>query len=68
MALITIGVIPMPDHQRAAGVVESAQRSGVFFAVDGFVETAHVHAGDRVRKGDHVRTTTGDENAEAFHC
>jgi putative peptide zinc metalloprotease protein len=52
VGLIVLGVIPMPDHRRAAGVVESAQRSGIFFGSDGFVTAVHKRLGDRVGKGE----------------
>src|SRR3954464_1456570 len=54
--LVLLGIIPMPDHRRAYGVVESVQRSGVFFGSDGFIATAHAHVGDRVRAGDPIVT------------
>ena len=61
LAAILVGVIPMPDHQRASGVIESEARSGVFFVADGFVEMAHVRVGDRVRKGDTIVTCESAE-------
>ncbi len=56
LAILLVGVIPMPDRRRAVGVVESAARSGVFFAADGFVEVAHVKPGDFVKAGDPIVT------------
>lgn len=55
MALVVIvglGAVPAPDHRRASGVVESAQRSGVFAAADGFIDEARVAPGDAVSAGD----------------
>ena len=54
LGLVAVGLIPAPDNRRAVGVVESAQRSGVFFNVDGFVEAAFVRPGDRVKEGDPI--------------
>ncbi|MBL8757527.1 MAG: PqqD family peptide modification chaperone [Phycisphaerae bacterium] len=48
--LLLIGAVPLPDWRRGGGVVESAAHTGVFFATDGFVETALVRPGDRVVK------------------
>jgi putative peptide zinc metalloprotease protein len=49
---VVFGMIPVPDHRRAAGVVESVQHSGIFFGVDGFIESAPKRLGDEVKKGD----------------
>ena len=54
--LVLVGAIPMPDHRRATGVVESLSRSGVFFATDGFVTEAHVRPGQTVHAGDPIVT------------
>ncbi len=54
--IVLIGFIPMPDHRRAVGVVESLSRSGVFLKSDGFVAEAHVHPGARVSAGDPLVT------------
>lgn len=51
-----IGLVPMPDHRRADGVVASEERTGVYFGVDGFVETAHKRPGDFVKKGEAIVT------------
>jgi putative peptide zinc metalloprotease protein len=61
LAMIVAGVfllggVPVPEHRRAPGVVESEQRSGVFFGVDGFVEVVHRRIGDRVSQGDPILT------------
>jgi putative peptide zinc metalloprotease protein len=54
VALFTVvfGIIPLPDHRRASGVVESLQRNGIYFSVDAFIESAHKRLGDEVKKGD----------------
>lgn len=52
--LLLLGAVPAPDHRRAAGVVESQARSGVFFAAEGFVSEVHASAGDRVRAGEPI--------------
>lgn len=62
LTAISIGVIPIPDHERASGVVESVTReNGVHFNTDGFVEVAHVRPGDRVRAGDPIVTCASVE-------
>ena len=60
-SLLVIGAVPMPDHRRASGVVESRLSSGLFFGTDGFVKTAHVRTGDRVKTGDPVVTLESKE-------
>ncbi|MEM1330863.1 MAG: PqqD family peptide modification chaperone [Planctomycetota bacterium] len=50
--LLAIGVIPMPDRRRAAGVVESVQKTPLFVATDGFIASASVRPGDRVERGE----------------
>lgn len=54
--LVLIGVVPMPDHRKAAAVVESVSSKGVYFGTDGFIVTAHVRVGDRVKAGDPIVT------------
>lgn len=66
LGLLAIGVIPAPDHRRAVGVVESADRTGVFMGANGFVRVAHVRAGDRVRAGDPIVTCESPELASAL--
>ena len=56
-----LGMIPLPDHRRASGVVESVEDPGVFFGTAGFVETAHVGVGDFVREGDPLVTCSNDQ-------
>lgn len=59
--LMAVGVAPFPDHRRASGVVQSAQRTGVYFTTDGRIMKAHVRAGDRVKAGDPIVTEEGGE-------
>lgn len=54
--LVVLGVIPMPDRRFGAGVIESAQRTGVYAQVDGFVLQAHVRPGQSVRAGEPIVT------------
>ncbi len=51
-----IGLIPMPDHRRADGVVTSDARTAVFFGVAGLVEAVHKRPGERVEKDEPIVT------------
>lgn len=59
--LLLTGILPMPDHRRAWGVVESTQRTGVYFGTDGFIEVVHKRAGDAVVKGEPIVTLTSKD-------
>lgn len=61
IVLGSVGLIPWPDHRRGIGVVESVQKSGVFFGVEGFVARVHVRPGDAVAAGDPIVTLTSPE-------
>jgi putative peptide zinc metalloprotease protein len=61
LALVLVGEIPFPDHRRGVGVVESENRTGVYFGADGFIEEAHVLPGQLVRKGDPIVTLRNEE-------
>ncbi len=61
VGVLAIGALPMPDNRRGSGVIESDQRTGVHFAVDGFVERVSVRAGDLVQAGDVLIECTSDE-------
>lgn len=61
VAAVLLGAVPMPDHRRASGVVESLHRSGVFFGTDGFVVRAHARPGDAVKAGDPIVTCESPE-------
>jgi putative peptide zinc metalloprotease protein len=52
--VVLLGMIPFPDHRLAWGVVESEQRSGVYFGVAGFVVEAPARSGDTVEEGDPI--------------
>ncbi|HZW09678.1 MAG TPA: PqqD family peptide modification chaperone [Phycisphaerales bacterium] len=58
LGLGLVGLVPFEDHRRATGVIESVEDTGVFFATAGFVERAHVSAGDLVREGEPILTCT----------
>ena len=55
-AVVLFGMIPFPDHRYAWGVVESENRSGVYFGVAGFVTEVHARPGDEVLKGEAILT------------
>jgi putative peptide zinc metalloprotease protein len=59
--VLFLGVLPLPDSRRASGVVESEQRSGVFFGADGFVVAAHKRLGEHVKAGDVILECRSDE-------
>jgi len=52
LTLALVGWVPMPDRRRANGVVEAAQRSGVFAPYQGFITHAPARGGQRVRAGE----------------
>jgi putative peptide zinc metalloprotease protein len=58
--ILLLGAVPMPDHRRASGVMESLSRSGVFFQADGFVAQVHKVPGERVVAGDPIVTCVSD--------
>lgn len=55
-SVLIVGVIPLPDHRRAEGVVESASTSGVFAGAQGAISAVHVRSGQHVNKGDPIVT------------
>ncbi len=61
--LLLIGAIPMPDHRRAVGIIESTAQSGVYFKTDGFVREIHVRPGESVKAGDLIVTLQSDRLA-----
>jgi putative peptide zinc metalloprotease protein len=61
LGLALVGAVPMPDHRRGVGVVESEARSGIFFGTDGFVEQVHVRPGQAVKAGDPIVTLRNEE-------
>ena len=61
VSVVLIGAVPMPDHRRAVGVIESKKQAGVFFKVDAFVKEVHVQAGQRVKTGDPILTCESDQ-------
>ncbi len=56
LAWVGLGMVRAPDHRRASGVVESVNRSGVFFGTNGTVATVHKRLGERVRAGEVIVT------------
>lgn len=52
IVVLLLGAVPAPDRRRVSGVVESDERTGVYFDVDGFVTRALVKPGQAVRAGD----------------
>jgi putative peptide zinc metalloprotease protein len=61
LLLVGVGMIPAPDRRRASGVVVSLTDPGVFCLTDGFIDRAHVRAGDWVKQGDPVVTLKNEE-------
>jgi putative peptide zinc metalloprotease protein len=64
LGVVMVGVVPMPDHRRAVGVVESERRSGVFIKAEGFVLRADHRSGDFVKAGDPILTCESDRLKE----
>lgn len=62
--LFIVGAVPMPDHRRAMGVVESVSQTGVYFGAEGFVDKVHVRPGQRVEAGEPI-VTCRSERLEA---
>jgi putative peptide zinc metalloprotease protein len=52
VVMIAIGVIPVEQHRRAQGVIESEHRADVSMLTAGIVEQVLVENGEFVRKGD----------------
>lgn len=59
--ILLVGVIPLPDHRRTDGVVESGTRAGVFAGSQGTIEKVHVRSGERVKQGDPLLTLSFPE-------
>ncbi|MFO0830875.1 MAG: PqqD family peptide modification chaperone [Phycisphaerales bacterium] len=55
-AVLIFGVIPLPDHRRADGVVESTTTSGVFAGAQGTITQVHARTGQHVKQGDPIAT------------
>ncbi len=49
--LLTFGWVPWPQHRRAMGVVEAAERAELIVQTDGFVTAVHAEPGDFVQAG-----------------
>jgi putative peptide zinc metalloprotease protein len=52
--LSLVGLIPMPDHRRAAGVVSSEEKTGVFVGTSGFVMEVYKRPGEFVKAGEPI--------------
>ena len=61
LAAVLLGLIPAPDWRRARGVVDSQNRTGVYFGTDGFVQAVHVRPGDTVTAGQPLVTLSSPE-------
>jgi putative peptide zinc metalloprotease protein len=64
VVVVGIGLIPAPDYRRAQGIVESVNRTGVYFDVDGFVAEVHKRPGDTVEASEPIVTLENREIAE----
>ncbi len=64
--LVGIGVIPMPDHRRTVGVVESEKRVDIAIQTDGFVTDVLVEAGQPVH-ADQVLLVADNPDLRAQH-
>ncbi len=61
LGVVLLGLIPAPDSRRGVGVVESAARTGVFAAQDGFLARVVALPGTRVEEGDAIVVLENDE-------
>lgn len=61
LAGVLVGAVPMPDHRRAAAVIESRQASGVFAGSDGFVVEVVVSPGQFVHAGETIARAENPE-------
>lgn len=52
LVLGLVGAVPVRDHRRAVGVVESAQRTELAIKSDGFIREVLVESGQFVRSGE----------------
>ncbi|HYE03148.1 MAG TPA: PqqD family peptide modification chaperone [Phycisphaerales bacterium] len=59
--VLLLGVIPMPDHRRSTGIVESESHFGVFAGSDGFLAAVHKRPGDAVARGEPIVTMESPE-------
>lgn len=51
---VLVGVIPMPDRRHGSGVIESTERTTLFFGTEGFVTQVHKRPGERVEAGEAI--------------
>ena len=61
LAVLVLGVIPLPDRRHTTGIVESLNRTGVYAGSEGFVTAALKRPGDRVRSGEPIVTMESKE-------
>lgn len=60
-ALILVGWIPMSDHRRGVGIVESRAKAGVYSGSEGFVQFTHKQIGDVVKADEPILTLTNPD-------
>lgn len=52
VALAVVGLWPAPDHRRAIGVIEAADRAELIVRTAGFVRSVHAQTGQWLNEGD----------------
>ncbi|MEO1583967.1 MAG: PqqD family peptide modification chaperone [Planctomycetota bacterium] len=59
--LVLIGLVPAPDSRRGVGVVESAERTGIFAGQSGFLREVLVAPGERAEADQPIAVLENDE-------
>ncbi|MBX3406528.1 MAG: PqqD family peptide modification chaperone [Phycisphaeraceae bacterium] len=61
LVVIALGMVPFPDRRRGEGIVESLDRTTVYFLSEGFIDIVHKRAGDHVEAGEAIVTFINPE-------
>ncbi len=61
VGVVLLGMVPFPDRRRGFGVVESINRTPIYFGSEGFVEQVHRRPGERVEAGEPIATLINPE-------
>lgn len=61
LVVVALGMVPFPDRRRGEGIVESLDRTPLYFLSEGFIETVHKRPGERVEAGEPIVTLVNPE-------